>query len=318
MYHNRTPKRILTGLLACFALFSVGCTPAPQTALPAALPVAAPTNAPMAVTPDTATPSPEPTPTASPVPTIDADWYRARNEELRMLLKRNGSFESDEAIEQAIGRMWIDPDAPMVALTFDDGPIPGVTDKILDILERYHVRATFFVMGCRFKREGTADIARRATTLGCEIGNHTWQHDKLTKQDDGQMRYAITATNDIVYETTGCTMRSLRPPGGKTDAYVARIAKAEGMAVVLWSQSGDVYEKDPARIAQNVQKQIVNGKELENGGIILLHDTKPWMVDAVEIIVPRLLEQGYQLTTVWELLNCSEAGFTPGETYRHR
>lgn len=318
MYHNHTPKRILTGLLAWFALFSVGYTPAPQTTLPAALPVAAPTNAPMTVTPEIATPSPEPTPTASPVPTIDADWYRARNEELRMLLKRNGSFESDEAIEQAISQMWIDRDAPMVALTFDDGPIPGVTDKILDILERYHVRATFFVVGWRFKREGIADIVRRATVLGCEIGNHTWQHDKLTEQEKGQRRCAITATNDIVYETTGYTMRSLRPPGGDTDAYVARTAKAEGMAVVLWSQSGDVYEKDPARIAQNVQKQIVNGKELENGGIILLHDTKPWMVDAVEIIVPRLLEQGYQLTTVWELLNCSEAGFTPGETYRNR
>ena len=69
---------------------------------------------------------------------------------------------------------------------------------------------------------------------------------------------------------------------------------------------------------KNVQKQIVNGKELEDGDIILLHDTKPYMVDAVRIMIPQLLEQGYQLVTVWELINCSEAGFVPGEAYRHQ
>lgn len=269
---------------------------------------------------DASTPEPTPTPTpaASPVPTIDADWYRARNEELRALLKRNGSFESDEAIEQAISLMCIDPDAPMVALTFDDGPIVGVTDKILDILERYHARATFFVVGWRFKHEETGDIVRRATALGCEIGNHTWAHENLTEQGYVERRGAICSTNQAVYDAAGCTVRSLRPPGGYTDPGVARVAKAEGMAVVLWSQSGNVHERDPARIAENVQKQIVNGKELDDGGIILLHDTKPCMVDAVGIIVPQLLEQGYQLVTVWELLNCSEGGFTPGETYRHQ
>ncbi len=73
-------------------------------------------------------------------------------------------------------------------------------------------------------------------------------------------------------------------------------------------------ERDPKLIAQNVQKQIVNGKELQDGDIILLHDTKPYMVDAVKIMIPELLEQGYQLVTVWELINCSEAGLCPGKS----
>ncbi|MBA4348097.1 MAG: hypothetical protein C0413_04520 [Clostridiales bacterium] len=87
---------------------------------------------------------------------------------------------------------------------------------------------------------------------------------------------------------------------------------------MLWSQSGNVHETDPQKIAQNVEKQIVNGKELQPGDVILLHDTKKYMVEAVEIIVPRLIEEGYQLVTVWELLNCSGTEIVPGETYWNR
>ena len=79
-----------------------------------------------------------------------------------------------------------------------------------------------------------------------------------------------------------------------------------------------MHETDPKKIAQNVQKQIVNGKELRDGDIILLHDTKQYMVDAVKIIVPMLQEQGYQLVTVWELLNCSGNPPVPGELYQRQ
>lgn len=113
-------------------------------------------------------------------------------------------------------------------------------------------------------------------------------------------------------------MHSLRPPGGHNEWDVNRIARSDDMAAVLWSQSGNVHEFDPVKVAENVQKQAVNGRQLQDGDIVLLHDTKPHMVDAVEILVPKLLEQGYQLVTVWELLHCSEDGFTPGVTYRHQ
>ena len=94
-------------------------------------------------TEESPTPTLEPTPSAtapntpepSPVPTIDADWYIERNRTLRLLLRKNGSFQNAEEIDAAIERMYIDPDKPMVALTFDDGPVAGVTDRILDVLE---------------------------------------------------------------------------------------------------------------------------------------------------------------------------------------
>ncbi|MCE5190003.1 MAG: polysaccharide deacetylase family protein [Eubacteriales bacterium] len=263
-------------------------------------------------------PTPEETPAPSPIPTVDADWYIERNRMLRLLLRKNGSFQNAEEIDAAIARMYIDPDKPMVALTFDDGPVAGVTDQILDILERYHVRATFFVVGARLKKPEAVALVKRAISLGCEIGNHTLDHATLPKLTVNELRYEIVRTNEFVYDNTGYTVRSLRPPGGAMSWEVTRIAKEQNMAIALWAQSGNVYEQDPEKIAENVQKQIVNGKELQNGDIILLHDTKERMVPAVELIVPQLLEKGYQLVTVWELLNLSGKGFVVGETYRNQ
>jgi peptidoglycan/xylan/chitin deacetylase (PgdA/CDA1 family) len=257
------------------------------------------------------------TPEPTQMPRVNADWYVRRNTELKGMLRRNGSFAGRKEIEDAVDKMFIDPNKPMVALTFDDGPMPGVTDKILDTLERYNVRATFFIIGARMKKPEVVDIVRRAMSLGCEIGNHTWEHEKLTEFTRGRQFYTIERTNEKICEETGYVVRDLRPPGGYCDIYVCRVAEELGMAVVKWAQSGDVMERDPEKIAENVEKQIVNGKELQAGDIILLHDTKSWMVDAVEIIVPRLLEQGYQLVTAWELINCSEQGFVPGMVYHH-
>lgn len=259
--------------------------------------------------------TPEATAEPSPGPTVDADWYEERNRELRLLLRRNGSFQNSDEIDAAIAQMGIDPDKPMVALTFDDGPVTGVTNKILDVLEQYHVRATFFILGTRLKKPEAVALVKRAITLGCEIGNHTWDHQILPGLNVSEIRFEIKSTNQIVYDTTGYTVRLLRPPGGSTGANAPRLAKEQGMAIALWAQSGNVHEFDPKKIAENVQKQIVNGKELHDGDIILLHDTKDRMVPAVELIVPQLLEEGYQLVTVSELIYLSDIGFVPGRIY---
>ena len=262
--------------------------------------------------------APAQTAAPTPVPTVDADWYVERNRNLRLLLRRNGSFQNAEEVDAAIAKMYIDPTKPMVALTFDDGPVPGVTDKILDILEKYNVRATFFVVGVRLKKPEAVALVKRAISLGCEIGNHTWEHKEMTKLTVNEMRKAIVDTNKIVFDNTGFVVYSLRPPGGDSCWEVTRLATEQNMAVVKWAQSGNVYEQDPEKIAQNVQKQIVNGKELQDGDIILLHDTKERMIPAVEIIIPQLLAEGYQLVTVWELLNLSDNGFVAGQTYRNQ
>lgn len=303
-------------LLCVLALLAVGLPGASGCALRQETPPPEPpkTEAPKA----TFSPSPPPTPSPTLIPYVDAEWYIERNDALREMMARNGDYSGTKEIDQAIEKMYIDPDKPMVALTFDDGPKPGVTDAILDVLEEYNVRATFFIVGIRLNKPEEMAIVKRAIGQGCEIGNHTWTHDRLTSQTLGEKRFAIRETNKILFDATGYQMRFVRPPGGYFDPDVGRVAKEEGMAVAIWAQSGNVMERDPKLIAQNVQKQIVNGKELQDGDIILLHDTKPYMVDAVKIMIPQLLEQGYQLVTVWELINCSEAGFVPGEVYQHQ
>ena len=141
------------------------------------------------------TPSPAPTlpptPSLTSVPGVDAQWYIERNNTLRDMMAKNGEYSGTKEIDRAIEKMYIDPDKPMVALTFDDGPKPGVTDEILDILEEYNVRATFFIIGIRLHKPEELALVKRAISLGCEIGNHTWTHDRLTRQTLGEKRFAI-------------------------------------------------------------------------------------------------------------------------------
>lgn len=245
-------------------------------------------------------------------------WYLERNRVLAEVIKRNNPSLSEKEIETAVERMAIDPDKPMVALSFDDGPIPGITDQILDVLTEYNARATFFVCGWRLEREENRALLNQIVASGSEIGNHTWSHDLHGDLNYIGMRYEIENTNEIVLETTGTLPRCFRPPGGRNSYEAMRVTRENNMIIVLWSQSGNVHENDPAKIAQNVEKQIVDGKELNDGDVILLHDTHLCMVDAIKIIVPTLINEGYQLVTVWELLNCSGEEIIPGDIYQDR
>ena len=290
-----------------------------RAALPApARPVTIAPPFPVATTasaPETPKPNANPRPTATPEPTIDAQWYRERNESLEKFIRQYRPTESEEDIQRDIQRKGIDPDKPMVALTFDDGPKQGITDRILDILDEYNARATFFVLGWRLGDEVKQDILRRAAAQGCEIANHTWSHTLLPGQNYVGVRYEIKNTNKAIFDIIGAYPHCIRPPGGQNTYEAMRVARENDMVVVLWSQSGNVYEVDPAKIAQNVEKQIVDGDVLEDGDIVLLHDTHLNMVDAVRIIVPKLIEEGYQLVTVWELLNCADQPPAFGRVY---
>ena len=300
---------------------AAGCKSAPDVPIEPEKPVpistlfVQPSPAPTSETP---TPTDTPAPTVSPAPEEEAGWLRTRHDELKSSILLYHLEQSEEQAEREIKRMQIDPDKPMVALTFDDGPAPGVTDKILDVLEENNARATFFVCGWRLDKEKNKDILLRAASLGCEIGNHTWSHEKLVVQNYVSVRYEIENTNKAIEGIIGIKPRCFRPPGGVNTYEATAVTRDNGMVIVLWAQSGNVHESDPKKIAQNVQKQIVNGKELHDGDIVLLHDTPHCMVDAVKIIVPMLQEQGYQLVTVWELLNSAGKAPTPGELYDRR
>jgi len=189
----------------------------------------------------------------------------------------------------------------VIAITFDDGPDPEDTPKILDLLGQYGARATFFVVGQKVLQY--PELARRQVAEGHELANHTFTHRFLTEGcTTEQIRQEIERTQQTIYAITGRTSRLFRPPGGMFDERVLAAAKGAHLQTVLWSWHQDT--RDWARPGVN---RIAN-KVLDNvrgGDIVLLHDyiSGPTQtVAALELILPKLKEQGYRFVTVSELL----------------
>lgn len=189
------------------------------------------------------------------------------------------------------GNADIDPSLPMVALTFDDGP-GGYTNDILDTLETYNARATFFVIGRNINDE-TALVIQRAVSTGCEIGNHTYDHSDLTKDTPEQFQTAVQQGNDRIYAAVGYYPRWLRPPYGAFDDNVQRHV---GMGLAYWSiDTKDWKTRDTAATVTAVLQTV------EDGDVILMHDIYPETAAAAAQIVPSLVQQGYQLVTLSEM-----------------
>ncbi len=260
------------------------------------------------------TPEPTPSPTPAPTPAIQAAWYQARCDSLAAMLQKNGAYTAEQAKAHVLTDMQLDPDKPMVALTFDDGPTRGVTDHVLDVLETYNARATFFIVGTRI--EGCEDLLRRMTALGCELGSHTWGHGDLTVLTDREGRTSVQKSIDAIRDACGYEVRSLRPPKGNVNSGVKQLALDMNLSLIFWNHSTHDFRLDSAKkVERNVFHDVETDKEIAPGDIVLLHDLREPTKDAIENIVRRLTEEGYQLVTVQELLYSSQLGFAAGESY---
>jgi peptidoglycan/xylan/chitin deacetylase (PgdA/CDA1 family) len=193
-----------------------------------------------------------------------------------------------------------------LALTFDDGPVPG-TAELLDVLRRRGVHATFFVVGRN--AQAHPDLLRRMVREGHVIGNHTLDHADLTRLDAAGVRRELARTNAIVRRVTGTAPTLLRPPYGATDRTVARVARSLGLAQVTW----DVDPVDwRTRTTRAVRVRVL--RSAHRGGIVLSHDIYPTTRGAYARLVDRLLARGYTLVTVPELLGRAPR---PGAVYSH-
>ncbi len=201
----------------------------------------------------------------------------------------------------------IDPTKPMLALTFDDGP-SEVTDRILAVLMQYDARATFYVMGNKLAEY--SDVLKRTAASGCEIACHTWSHVKLTTVSASTMRSQITRTNDLIKEITGVEVKCLRPPYGNQNATLRSVCKDLGIVITRWEVDTEDWK---SRNTNKVYNAIMKGAG--NGEIILCHDLYPTTAAAVEKAIPDLIEKGYQLVTVSELLSFHKDGPVPGKVY---
>ncbi|MCQ2463458.1 MAG: polysaccharide deacetylase family protein [Clostridia bacterium] len=215
-----------------------------------------------------------------------------------------GSFKSAKAYTGTVS--FVNPDKPMLALTFDDGPNGDVTLDIVNTLKKYNARATFFVVGERAEWNSSVDCIKKAYNIGCEIGNHTYGHCNLTYSDTNIDR-ELSDTSDIVKKITGHGTRLVRPPEG---AYNADVRAECGYPMILWSVDTRDWE---SRNSTAVLRKIKNGAQ--DGAIILMHDLYPSTAAAVKKAVPWLVKKGYQLVTVSELMQAKGITLKAGEIY---
>lgn len=202
----------------------------------------------------------------------------------------------------------IDPNKPMLALTFDDGPSKH-TERLLDYFAQYGGNGTFFVVGN--VAWGKPETLQRIISEGHELGGHSWDHTQLTSLDRKGIRSQLTKTQNLIYEHTGFKSCIMRPPYGSVNATVKEVAKGEGISLINWSVDTLDWEyRNADKVFDSVMSQA------KDGAIILLHDLHATTVDAMERVIPALIAEGYQLVTVTELLTCNGGELEPGVVYR--
>jgi len=193
------------------------------------------------------------------------------------------------------------PGAPVAALTFDDGPDPSHTLGILDILSRYRVPATFFLMGIHAVQY--QDLVREEVRRGNSVQNHTWTHPMLTWLDSGSVGAQIDMTEAYVKGLAGVAPRCLRPPYGAHDAATDQIANGRGLHVVMWNDDPQDWTWISAdEIVRRVMAQ------LQPVSVILFHD-RTHVIDALPTLITMLRARGYRFATI-----CQASGATPGSS----
>ncbi len=181
-----------------------------------------------------------------------------------------------------------------IALTFDDGPNTTVTPLVLDLLEKYGVKGTFFLIGRNISKE-TAPVIKRAVMMGCEIENHSFTHTAMTELSPEEIKKEINETGGLIKKYARTDVRFFRPPYIAMNEETARLIDYPlicGIGCNDWDESVTVETR--------IREVLENACD---GQIILLHDSeqnyKTW--EALKTIIPELLKDGYELVTLEEL-----------------
>jgi peptidoglycan/xylan/chitin deacetylase (PgdA/CDA1 family) len=191
---------------------------------------------------------------------------------------------------------------PRIALTFDDGPNRDVTPKLLEVLNKHGIRASFFLIGRHL--ENNISLARELVEAGHEVGNHTYSHPVLWRLADTQINQEIARTDELLKGLDGAVPRFLRPPMGMFSKRILNLIEGAGYHTVV----GDVYPRDSHLPGKNkiVERTM---SRVTNGSIIILHDggnsghvDRGQTLWAVERMIPKLKDRGFQFVTLSKLL----------------
>ncbi len=189
----------------------------------------------------------------------------------------------------------------LIALTFDDGPDEDFSPQILDILDKYNAKATFFVVGQKVGWH--PEIVKRAYESGHEIGNHTFSHINVGKRSEYEILSEIDKTQKAVKDVIGKEPVLFRPPYRAISRSMFEIIKSKNMKVVLWSDLDPRDWSNPG--TYNIVKIIE--EKADSGSIVLLHDyntvrnKKSQTIQALEKIIPEMQKRGYKFVTVSEI-----------------
>jgi peptidoglycan/xylan/chitin deacetylase (PgdA/CDA1 family) len=215
--------------------------------------------------------------------------------------------------------VWRTNSPQKLAITFDDGPNPRITPELLDLLDQYHARATFFVVG-RFSRE-CGDLLRETARRGHLIGNHTENHANLFWHGPAEIREELRRCNDAICEVLRAPAKWFRPPWGTRNPWVVSSAAREGMRTVLWTElPGDWREKPAEWLIERLQpiaRRAQNASETSNtgqgrfGDVLCLHDgdhrslngNRRRTLDALRYWLPRWRDLGLEFVTIDEAVN---------------
>ena len=185
-----------------------------------------------------------------------------------------------------------------IAITFDDGPDPKNTPRLLDMLKERGIKATFFLVG---KCAATwPDIVKRMIEEGHEVGNHTWNHYQLTRLGESKVLNELQTTHDAIVKACGVTPILYRPPYGATRLSQQKLIHDHfDYTAVLWDV--DPLDWKAPRSAAKVHERVL--KQTKAGSIILCHDIHRETVDAMPATLDDLKARGFQFVTVTQLFN---------------
>jgi peptidoglycan/xylan/chitin deacetylase (PgdA/CDA1 family) len=185
---------------------------------------------------------------------------------------------------------WRLEDGAHSALTFDDGPNPEYTPRILDLLAEHGVKATFFVVGARIEK--FPDVLRRVAAEGHAIGSHTQSHRELPALSREELSWELATCRQNIAEVAGVDTRLVRPPRGRISLLALHRVKALGYKLVHWSRTYSDYRCDGREaLLARMRPQPPRARD-----IILLHDTNPHTVEALQDMLPRWLATSVTFT----------------------
>jgi peptidoglycan/xylan/chitin deacetylase (PgdA/CDA1 family) len=222
------------------------------------------------------------------------------------------SPEADSGTPKPATWFSVNVDGPYIAMTFDDGPSPETTPRLLEILKQRNIKVTFFMIGQN--AQANPAIVQRILAEGHEIGNHSWTHPQLSKLSDDRVTEEITKTQAAIKNACGYTPVLLRPPYGAITARQKEwIEKQFGLSVIIWSVDPFDWKRPGASV---IEQRILAGAR--PGAIILSHDIHEQTVDAMPATLDALAAKGFKFVTVSQLIAMNKPKSSPSPSPQSR